>query len=850
MKYRYLLIGLMSVMAFSCTESEMVDLEGPDRHSPSGDVFYVSIGEQPDAETKVYADDSLRVLWNHGDRISVFNKKTYNREYSFQGEDGTNAGKISPEGEDGEGNPLGLVYAVYPYQDSTSVSSDGIISFTLPEIQTYLENSFGIGANTMVSAMDGNKLKFKNVGGYLALKLYGNNVSVSSVIVRGNNNEFLAGLSEIEMTEGGPEISLDAESASKQVRLYCNDPVELGSSSNAEECTVFWFVLPPVEFSQGFNITVTTPDGGVFKKSTSKPTSIVRSRITRFAPLEVIPTASGNDIKINEISSNAGGYGVEGGVTKSDDSIYYNKADYDSDTRTYTITLPTVTDFSELKLNYSLTAGDILIVDGKEVASGVPIDASSEKPATDKMKPSSKPVSLTVCRGDAEKRFTLVARNTGLPVVKITTVGFTQADLDAKRKYKSGNTIIDEREWRPTETELDEKTAAATIVIEYPNGSVDTDVATQIKGRGNATWKYDKRPYALKLGKKSSPLGLGHKGNGKHKRWILLANWKDRTLLRNEAAFWLSRQTDLDFTVNGTFVELEFNGIHRGNYYLCEQIKVDNTRVAIDDWDPKEDSLATVVGGFMMEIDNNYDEEFKFLSDGFSLKYMFKDPDEDISTEAFNYMKNFVKTMETQIKNASKSDTYMNYFDIESAIWFMFVNELTGNGDFFNTDGGSNSEWYGPHSTYLYKDKDVLDENGNVVESKKMFMGPVWDFDYLTFVPNRSSSWVGVNKSGYYYYYLRNNKAFCDMVRELWESYREKIDTEFATHIDDLADLIRTSEVFNTTMWGYSNTSQDQGQNGDNTLGFQAAVDRMKEAFSTKYTYMNTNLYNKTFLQK
>ena len=248
-----------------------------------------------------------------------------------------------------------------------------------------------------------------------------------------------------------------------------------------------------------------------------------------------------------------------------------------------------------------------------------------------------------------------------------------------------------------------------------------------------------------------------------------------------------------------------------------------------------------------MEIDNNYDEKFKFKSDVFNLKYMFKDPDESISTDAFNYMKNFVKTMETYIKKASNSDTYLNYIDIESAIWFMFVNELTGNGDFYNSDGG---EYNGPHSTYLYKDKDVLDDNGDVVEMKKMYMGPVWDFDYKTFVPSRSSQWVGVNKSGYYYYNLRYNKKFCDKTRELWTSYSGKIDTELAAHIDEMADLIRLSEVFNTTMWGYSGLEQDQ--NGDDKMGFQAAVDRMKSAFSTKYSFMVTNLKegNKTFLQK
>ena len=65
----------------------------------------------------------------------------------------------------------------------------------------------------------------------------------------------------------------------------------------------------------------------------------------------------------------------------------------------------------------------------------------------------------------------------------------------------------------------------------------------------------------------------------KHKRWCLLANWWDRTLIRNAVAFEISRNTGLAWTPNGKFVELVLNGNHIGNYYLCEQIKVDENRM-------------------------------------------------------------------------------------------------------------------------------------------------------------------------------------------------------------------------------------------------------------------------------
>lgn len=760
----------------SCTLDEVNVPNGLEDHSAAGDVFYVSIDEQPGAETKVYADDGLHVLWNHDDCISIFNRKTFNREYSFQGEDGASAGKVKAEGADGEGDPLGQVYAVYPFRESTAISDGGIISFTLPGIQTYRPNSFGVEANLMVSVAEDCKLKFKNVGGYLALKLYGEGVSVSSIILRGNNNEMLAGESTIEMTDSGPVIALDAENASTQLRLYCHKPVKLGTSG---ECTEFWFVLPPMEFSGGFTVTVTTPDGGVFEKSTSQPISIVRSTVAKFAPLEVVPNASTEIMSIDEISYTR--------PTATNPERKYT-AEFDPETSTYTILLPTVTDFSNVVLDYVFT-GDRLLADGKEVVSGVtPVDATGDG------------ATLMVCRGNAERRFSLKVRNTGLPVVRIETPGHTQDEITK-------------------ETWMDD----AVIRIENPDGRVDCEVVTSIKGRGNSTWDFDKKPYSLKLDNKQSVLGMPS-----HKRWILLANWIDRTLLRNDAAFWLSRQTGMPYTVRGQFVELEFNGKHCGNYYLCEQIKIGKDRVNIKEMDDFETDPVKITGGYLMEIDTYYDEAKKFRSQYFRLPYQFKQPDEDgLSDAAFEYMEGFINNLENLLMDSQRvlNHEYEEYLDVDSAIWFLLINELTNNPDFGYTPPSG-----GLHSIYVYKDRD---KNGVV---GKLFTGPVWDFDFNTFNPSFSRKWAGANNRYIYYNYLYQDVRFTERMQELWNSKKDEF-LGLTDYIDEMADKIRLSEEFNHEMWPI-----DQNQSGDALMTFDEAVERIKEGFTRKLTWMDRML--------
>ena len=121
-------------------------------------------------------------------------------------------------------------------------------------------------------------------------------------------------------------------------------------------------------------------------------------------------------------------------------------------------------------------------------------------------------------------------------------------------------------------------------------------------------------------------------------------------------------------------MEVFINGEHNGNYFLCEQFKVDKNRVNVDEHDP-----AVVDGGYLFELDSYYDEAFKFKSSVRKLPYMFKDPDEDITDAQFEFVQNYVNTLEAALYDDERfaAGEYRNYMDVESFVDWWLVMELT-----------------------------------------------------------------------------------------------------------------------------------------------------------------------------
>ena len=256
----------------------------------TGKTFYATIESD---DSRVYADEDLHVRWDADDRISIFDRYTLNEQYRFTGETGANAGWFEPVPRGGfrTGNELDYVYAVYPYRPGTSIGDDGVLKVELPKEQRYRADSFGPGANTMVSVTKDDRLLFRNACGYLVLKLYGEGVEVSSITLKGSFGEPLSGEALVSMKpEGEPSLKM-TDAVSSVVELVCGKPVAL--PAKPEEAVSFWFALPPMVFEHGFTAEVKDTDGRTYYPFTKKEVTVPRNRKVTMAPFELRGNAPG-----------------------------------------------------------------------------------------------------------------------------------------------------------------------------------------------------------------------------------------------------------------------------------------------------------------------------------------------------------------------------------------------------------------------------------------------------------------------------------------------------------------------------------------------------------------------------
>ena len=449
-----------------------------------------------------------------------------------------------------------------------------------------------------------------------------------------------------------------------------------------------------------------------------------------------------------------------GFLKKNNQSAVYEDVTFDVSSGNAVVATPLISS-PELVATFE-SRGAKVYADGAEIISGETVIDFS------------RPVVFTV-KSRIEYTFKVEVIYSGLPVVFVETAG----GKDIPSKWE---------DWL----------SGSKVTIYNPDWTIDYEGGTGVRGRGNSTWGYPKKPYALKLDSKAEILGMP-----KHKRWVLLANWMDRTLMRNSVSFELASRSGLAYTPRGEFVELFVNGKHNGNYFLCEHIKVDENRVNIDELDEDETD-----GGYILELDSYYDEAFKFRSPVRDLPYMFKDPDE-VTDDQFEFMRNYVSELEHALYDDTRfaSGEYMDYIDVESFADWWIIMELTGIW-----------EPNHPKSTYMHKDK-----------GGKLVMGPVWDFDWETYTPK---TWFSINES-LYYKRLFQDPRFVKVVKERWEMNKADYQT-LPEYIREEAARIRNSDRMDSPMWPIT-----QWVNGDENMSFDDAVSRMVTVYEDRYDWMD-----------
>jgi hypothetical protein len=321
---------------------------------------------------------------------------------------------------------------------------------------------------------------------------------------------------------------------------------------------------------------------------------------------------------------------------------------------------------------------------------------------------------------------------------------------------------------------------SATLTIEDPDLLYCTEpsqtLATNIRGRGNSTWGMPKKAYKIKLENKTRLLGMSN-----DKEWALLANYADKTLLRNATAFAMSEVLGMGWTPKFRPIELYLNDEYLGQYMLTEHVKVSSERINIELVTENDNSGEALTGGYFFEIDERMGEVRNFwTSQGVPIN--FKDPDEPTDAQ-FNYVWNYFNEAEKALYRDNFTDPatgYANYIDMRSFVHNYIIQELTR-----NVDGNMRL------SNFLIKTR-----GGKIAHSN------VWDFDLALgncdYISYSTSGWE--IKGVRWYVRMFQDPAFVALLQQEWDKLYAQL-PRIEANIRDMALLIDDAQARNFKKW-------------------------------------------------
>ena len=381
---------------------------------------------------------------------------------------------------------------------------------------------------------------------------------------------------------------------------------------------------------------------------------------------------------------------------------------------------------------------------------------------------------------------------------------------------------------------------------EYTGGHYELDY---IRGRGNSTWSTEKKPYKIKLENEENLFGMGT-----NKHWALIANYYDNSLIRNRITYYLGERLNMEFTPQLVPVDVFMNGTYLGNYYLCEQVRIGNSRVDIGDLEEISVDETNITGGYLLGLNPYGNEEGYTFETTNGMNFVVDSP-EKVSGKAsvrIGEMNSYIEDYITKTEEAIFSDdfkdsdgkSYTEYLDIDSAAKYLLFQEFTMNGDA-----------YGNTSTKLYKKKDG-----------KLYWGPLWDFDYVAWA---SMDYADYDTNDTYYSgfvttmgcpwmsQLLKDPKFYNKVLDYWG---RKGTNEPGTLRYELQQLIADGGVidqyeaeltasanqnfdkWNFTKEGYS--EYDVPGNSFSCQTYHDEIERLKKWISLRIAWMDANIEN------
>ena len=412
------------------------------------------------------------------------------------------------------------------------------------------------------------------------------------------------------------------------------------------------------------------------------------------------------------------------------------------------------------------------------------------------------PIELTIDKPITIKAIFKHFPASGLPIVKIKTNQVVGPAMD-KSSYVEGSVEI--------------------IGDGNFEGLEETNM--KIKGRGNSTWwictdasagaVVGKCPYQLKFGDKTSILGMPE-----DKKWVLLAEKSDKSMIRNKIARYMGGLSDLEYTPNAEYVELFINEDYQGTYLIGQKVEESSNRVDIGD------------DGYLIEIDT--DANNRIDSDDIIFKptiwssihtdgvFNIKDPDIDYGSDEFHLIEDYINEFESVLYSNnfnSPGSGYESYIDVDSLIDWFLINEIAKTVD---------ARWYS--SIYF-----------SYIPGEKIKMGPIWDFDL---------SYGNLNYSDAQYtseFYIKQNnwidklyqdEVFVEKVKIRYSYYHSKLD-DIKNKIDEFAKYIDKSQKANFERWDILGVYVWPNPVYD--LTYEEEVERLKNWIEERMNWLNSN---------
>ena len=393
---------------------------------------------------------------------------------------------------------------------------------------------------------------------------------------------------------------------------------------------------------------------------------------------------------------------------------------------------------------------------------------------------------------------------TGLPLVVITTEGM-----------------------RPVDSKTEKIPGILRLLT--PEGSDYEElnnIDLLINGRGNSSWNLaftSKRSFNIKFDKKIELCGMA-----KSKKWALIDNHHDRSLLRNLYVSYINHHVFTNVGWNPKYIHCDFilNGEYRGNYIISERNKIETERINVKDISKVDDVSE---GGFLCEIDERFDEVFHFrtthglntYSGKPGVAICLKDPDE-VSDEVFNYVKAIVQTAEDALFSEDFNDPnigYAKYFDVDALVDWYLIHEFVCMFDA--------SDFY-TSAFFFYNPTD-----------QKLHMGPCWDYDTAM---RRDVMNLEVREINSWYKRLFEDGNFEKLVKKRWNEKKYQL-KESISKLDEFFNGIHVSADYNFMRWPILGTYYEGQDTWVDLKSYQDQVNFLKDWVFRRYEFMCTCYY-------